>query len=942
MIEQIISRRLQIPLHQVQGTVCLLREGATIPFISRYRKEATGSLDEVQVASVKEWLDRLTELETRKQTVLTTIEGQGRLTPELRRRIAECWDAVELEDIYLPYKPKRRTRATVARERGLEPLAEIILAQQSRNVVQQARRFVSAEVPTPEEALAGACDIVAERISEDERARNTLRRTFAREGIVHSKLVKGKETEGAKYADYFDAETPLRSISSHRFLAMRRGEEEGILKIAVDVDAEHCIESLRRLFVRPGSATREWMEAAVADAFKRLIRPSIETEQLAAAKEKADDEAIRVFAENLRQLLLSSPLGQKRVVAIDPGFRTGCKVVALDAQGNLLHNTTVYPHPPQGRAAEAAETLKSLAARHKAEAFAIGDGTAGRETEQLVRGLGLDGVEVFMVSEDGASVYSASAAAREEFPDYDVTVRGAVSIGRRLIDPLSELVKIDPKSIGVGQYQHSVDPAKLKARLRTVVESCVNRVGVNINTASKHILTYISGLGPVLAQNIVAYRAANGEFKSRRALLKVPRLGAKAFEQAAGFLRVVGGANPLDNSAVHPESYAVVERMAADAGVTVERLLHNTTVYPHPPQGRAAEAAETLKSLAARHKAEAFAIGDGTAGRETEQLVRGLGLDGVEVFMVSEDGASVYSASAAAREEFPDYDVTVRGAVSIGRRLIDPLSELVKIDPKSIGVGQYQHSVDPAKLKARLRTVVESCVNRVGVNINTASKHILTYISGLGPVLAQNIVAYRAANGEFKSRRALLKVPRLGAKAFEQAAGFLRVVGGANPLDNSAVHPESYAVVERMAADAGVTVERLLADKQLRSGLKAERYVSGETGLPTVTDILEALDKRGLDPREQLQVFAFDPNVHTIGDLREGMLLPGIVTNITAFGAFVDIGVKQDGLVHISQLADRYVASPADVVHLGQHVEVRVTGVDAVRGRIALSMRREA
>ena len=666
MIEQIISRRLQIPLHQVQGTVCLLREGATIPFISRYRKEATGSLDEVQVASVKEWLDRLTELETRKQTVLTTIEGQGRLTPELRRRIAECWDAVELEDIYLPYKPKRRTRATVARERGLEPLAEIILAQQSRNVVQQARRFVSAEVPTPEEALAGACDIVAERISEDERARNTLRRTFAREGIVHSKLVKGKETEGAKYADYFDAETPLRSISSHRFLAMRRGEEEGILKIAVDVDAEHCIESLRRLFVRPGSATREWMEAAVADAFKRLIRPSIETEQLAAAKEKADDEAIRVFAENLRQLLLSSPLGQKRVVA------------------------------------------------------------------------------------------------------------------------------------------------------------------------------------------------------------------------------------------------------------------------------------ETLKSLAARHKAEAFAIGDGTAGRETEQLVRGLGLDGVEVFMVSEDGASVYSASAAAREEFPDYDVTVRGAVSIGRRLIDPLSELVKIDPKSIGVGQYQHSVDPAKLKARLRTVVESCVNRVGVNINTASKHILTYISGLGPVLAQNIVAYRAANGEFKSRRALLKVPRLGAKAFEQAAGFLRVVGGANPLDNSAVHPESYAVVERMAADAGVTVERLLADKQLRSGLKAERYVSGETGLPTVTDILEALDKRGLDPREQLQVFAFDPNVHTIGDLREGMLLPGIVTNITAFGAFVDIGVKQDGLVHISQLADRYVASPADVVHLGQHVEVRVTGVDAVRGRIALSMRREA
>ena len=518
----------------MQGTVRLLREGATIPFISRYRKEATGSLDEVQVASVKEWLDRLTELEARKQTVLTTIEGQGRLTPELGRRIAECWDAVELEDIYLPYKPKRRTRATVARERGLEPLAEIILAQRTRNVAEQARRFVSAEVPTPEEALAGACDIVAERISEDERARNTLRRTFAREGIVHSKLVRGKEAEGAKYADYFDAATPLRSISSHRFLAMRRGEEEGILKITVDVDAQRSVESLRRLFIRPGSATREWMEAAVADSFKRLMRPSIETEQLAAAKEKADDEAIRVFAENLRQLLLSPPLGQKRVVAIDPGFRTGCKVVALDSQGNLLHNTTVYPHPPQNRQAEAAETLKSLAAEYKAEAFAIGDGTAGRETEQLVRGLGLEGVEVFMVSEDGASVYSASAVAREEFSEYDVTVRGAVSIGRRLIDPLSELVKIDPKSIGVGQYQHSVDQTKLKARLQTVVESCVNRVGVNINTASKHILTYISGLGPALAENIVAYRAANGDFKSRRALLKVPRLGPRPSSRRPG------------------------------------------------------------------------------------------------------------------------------------------------------------------------------------------------------------------------------------------------------------------------------------------------------------------------------------------------------------------------------------------------------------------------
>ena len=704
MIEQIISRRLRIALPQVQGTVRLLRDGATIPFISRYRKEATGSLDEVQVGAVKEQLERLTELESRRQTILTTIEEQGKLTPELRRRIEECWDPVELEDLYRPYKPKRRTRATVARERGLEPLADLVMAQRARDAAQQARHYVSAEVPTPEDALAGACDIIAERISENEQARNSLRRTFAREGVVHTKVVKGKEAEGAKYSDYFDAATPLRSISSHRFLAMRRGADEGVLKITIDIDADRCIEGLCRQFIRPGSATRTWMEAAAADSFKRLMRPSIETEQLAAAKEKADDEAIRVFAENLRQLLLSPPLGQKRVIALDPGFRTGCKVVVLDSQGGLLHNTTVYPHAPQNRYAEAAETLKTLAAKYKTEAFAVGDGTAGRETEQLVRGLGLAGVEIFMVSEDGASVYSASAAAREEFPDHDVTVRGAVSIGRRLIDPLSELVKIDPKSIGVGQYQHSVDQGKLKSRLVTVVESCVNRVGVNINTASKHILTYISGLGPALAENIVAYRAANGDFKSRRELLKVPRLGARAFEQAAGFLRVVGGTNPLDNSAVHPESY---------------------------------------------------------------------------------------------------------------------------------------------------------------------------HIAG------------------------------------------------------------------RMAADAGVTVEQLLADKALRKSIRPERYVDGDVGLPTVTDILEALDKQGLDPREQLQVFAFDPNVHTIDDLRPGMQLPGIVTNITAFGAFVDIGVKQDGLVHISQLADRYVASPADVVHLGQHVEVRVTGIDTARGRISLTMRRD-
>lgn len=704
MLEQIISQRLQIPLPQVEGTVRLLREGATIPFISRYRKEVTGSLDEVAVGSVRDLLERLTELEARKRTILSTIEEQGRLTGELRARIEASWDAAEVEDLYLPYKPRRRTRAAAARERGLEPLANLLMAQHTPDIRRQAQRFVTAEVPTADDALAGASDIVAERMAEDDRIRSEVRRNFSREGIVHARVAKGKEQQGAKYADYFDAATPVRSVSSHRLLAMLRGEEEGILKVSVEVDAERIIERIRRRFIRPGSTTRTWLEAAAADAFRRLIRPSIESETLAAAKERADDEAIRIFAENLRQLLLASPLGQKRVIALDPGFRTGCKVVALDAQGNLLHHTVIYPHPPQSRTAEAAETLRRLAARYRTEAMAIGDGTAGRETEQFVRGLQLQGVELYTVSEDGASVYSASAAAREEFPDEDVTVRGAVSIGRRLIDPLSELVKIDPKSIGVGQYQHSVDQAKLRARL-----------------------------------------------------------------------------------------------------------------------------------------------GD----------------------------------------------------------------------------------------------VVESCVNRVGVNINTASKHILTYISGLGPALAENIVAYRAANGDFRTRSELKKVPRLGAKAFEQAAGFLRIVGGRNPLDNSAVHPESYPIVERMAADAGVSVERLLADRELRRTIRPERYVTAQAGLPTVTDILEALDKRGLDPREELHTFAFAPDVRTIDDLREGMTLPGIVTNITAFGVFVDIGIKQDGLVHVSQLADRYVASPAEVVRLGQHVEVRVTGIDTPRGRISLSMRRD-
>ena len=703
MLEEIIARQLQIALPRVEGAVRLLREGATIPFISRYRKEATGSLDEVQVAAIQEQLERLTELEARKQTILETIQSQGVLTDELRCRIEECWEAAPLEDLYLPYRPKRRTRATIARERGLEPLANLLQGQRTPSLEREARRFVTAEVPTVEEALAGACDIAAERMAEDDRARAALRRIFAREGVVRSRVVRGKEEAGAKYADYFDASAPQRNIASHRYLAMRRGEEEGFLRVGIEVDAERCTEELRRRFIRQGSTTRRWMEAAVADAFKRLIRPSLETEQLSAAKERADDEAIRIFAENLRQLLLASPLGQKRVIALDPGFRTGCKVVVLDSQGNLLHHTAIFPHPPQNR--------------------------------------------------------------REE-------------------------------------------------------------------------------------------------------------------------------------------------------------------------------AAATLRSLARRFHTEAFAVGDGTAGRETLQLVRELGIEGVEVFSVSEDGASVYSASATAREEFPDQDVTVRGAISIGRRLIDPLSELVKIDPKSIGVGQYQHSVDQTKLRNRLQVVVESCVNSVGVNINTASKHILTYVSGLGPALAEKIVAYRAAHGDFPTRRALLQVPRLGARAFEQAAGFLRVVGGENPLDNSAVHPESYRIVERMAKDLGVSVERLLEEKRLREGIEPERYVDERVGLPTVRDILEALDKRGLDPRQPLHGFAFAPDVHTIDDLRPGMVLPGIVTNITAFGAFVDVGVKQDGLVHVSQLADRYVASPGEVVRLGQQVEVRVTGVDTARGRISLSMRR--
>ena len=701
MLTEIISKELGLDASRVKNTVELLEGGATVPFIARYRKEATGSMDEVAIGNIKEMHEKLKAIVQRKETVIATIEDQGKLTPELKKRIDSCFDAVELEDIYLPFKPKRRTRATIAKERGLEPLADYIMLQQSGDVEGRARTFISADVPTPDDAIAGACDIIAERVSEDEGARNSMRRMFARHGVLVSKVVKGKEADGIKYADYYDWQERVERISSHRLLAIMRGEEEGFLRMSIGVDAEEATEMLNRRFVKRPSPARKFIEAAVADGYKRLLAPSIENETRSNSKQRADEEAISVFAENLRQLLMSSPLGQKRVLAIDPGFRTGCKVVVLDSQGNLVRHAVIYPHPPQNDRVSAADIITSLVKDYAIEAFAIGNGTAGRETEDFVRSLALD-------------------------PD---------------------------------------------------------------------------------------------------------------------------------------------------------------------------------------------------------------------IFSVNEDGASVYSASAVAREEFPDEDVTVRGAVSIGRRLIDPLSELVKIEPRSIGVGQYQHSVDQTRLKERLDVVVESCVNKVGVNVNTATKQILTHISGLGPVLAENIVRYRAENGDFRTRKELLKVPRLGNKAFEQAAGFLRVVGGDNPLDNTAVHPESYGIVERMAKDYGVTLEEFIANGELRKKVQLSKYAGGNVGMPTLTDIMDALNKRGLDPREQAKAFSFDPNVHEIEDLHVGMVLPGLVSNITAFGAFVNIGVHQDGLVHISQLADKYVSSPGDVVKLGQQVMVRVVEVDLKRRRISLSMR---
>ncbi|MBQ3244895.1 MAG: RNA-binding transcriptional accessory protein [Bacteroidaceae bacterium] len=701
MLTEIISKELGLDASRVKNTIELLEGGATVPFIARYRKEATGSMDEVAIGNIKEMHEKLKAIVQRKETVIATIEDQGKLTPELKKRIDSCFDAVELEDIYLPFKPKRRTRATIAKERGLEPLADYIMLQQSGDVEGRARTFISADVPTPEDAIAGACDIIAERVSEDEGARNSMRRMFARHGVLVSKVVKGKEADGIKYADYYDWQERVERISSHRLLAIMRGEEEGFLRMSIGVDAEEATEMLNRRFVKRPSPARKFIEAAVADGYKRLLAPSIENETRSNSKQRADEEAISVFAENLRQLLMSSPLGQKRVLAIDPGFRTGCKVVVLDSQGNLVRHTVIYPHPPQNDRVSAADIISSLVKDYAIEAFAIGNGTAGRETEEFVRSLALD-------------------------PD---------------------------------------------------------------------------------------------------------------------------------------------------------------------------------------------------------------------IFSVNEDGASVYSASAVAREEFPDEDVTVRGAVSIGRRLIDPLSELVKIEPRSIGVGQYQHSVDQTRLKERLDVVVESCVNKVGVNVNTATKQILTHISGLGPALAENIVRYRAENGDFRTRKELLKVPRLGNKAFEQAAGFLRVVGGDNPLDNTAVHPESYGIVERMAKDSGVTLEEFIANGELRKKVQLSKYAGGNVGMPTLTDIMDALNKRGLDPREQAKAFSFDPNVHEIEDLHVGMVLPGLVSNITAFGAFVNIGIHQDGLVHISQLADKFVSSPGDVVKLGQHVMVRVVEVDLKRRRISLSMK---
>ena len=707
---KLIAQQLNLQERAVDSTLALLDEGCTIPFISRYRKERTGGLE----------------------TVVKTITDLDKMTPELDQRIADCWDATELEDIYLPYKPKRRTRAQVAREQGLEPLAMILLQQRERDPERAAEKYVKGDVKDAETAIKGAQDIIAEMVSEDERSRQQLRGAFRRQAIISSKVVKAKadSEEAAKYSDYFDWSEPLKRCSSHRLLAMRRGESEGILRVSISPDDDECIERIQRHYVYGNTPCGKLVDEAVEDGYKRLLKPSIETEFAALSKEKADEDAIRVFAENLRQLLLGAPLGQKRVMGVDPGFRTGCKVVCLDAQGNLLHHEAIFPHPPVNKRMEAAMSIQKMLKKYQIEAISIGNGTASRETNNFI------------------------------------------------------------KDVLAGHY--------------------------NLDTKN------------------------NG------------------------------------------------------------------------PLGR-----RTLT----------------TEGTQECSMVN------VQCFVVSEDGASVYSASKIARDEFPDEDVTVRGAVSIGRRLMDPLAELVKIDPKSIGVGQYQHDVDQTKLKTSLDQTVESCVNNVGVNLNTASQHLLMYVSGLGPTLAKNIVDYRKENGAFTSRAQLKKVPRLGPAAFQQCAGFLRIPGAKNPLDNSAVHPESYAIVEQMAKDQDCAVIDLINNKKKREAIDIKHYVTAEVGIPTLTDIMKELEKPGRDPRQQIEEFEFDSRVNTVDDLIEGMELPGIVTNITNFGAFVDIGIHQDGLVHISQMANRRIAHPTDVVKLHQHIQVRVIEVDHRRNRISLSMK---
>ena len=697
-----LTQSTSFSFHQVQNVVRLIDEGATIPFMSRYRKEATGGMDEVQLADLREQYDKLCELIKRKATVLKSVDEQEKLTPELRQRIEECWNANELEDIYLPYKPKRRTRAEIAREKGLEPLAKIIMKQQTVDIQNVVNRFITSDVMNAADALQGARDIIAEWVNETEAARNAIRSIFSHEAIISSKMVKGKEEEAQKYRDYFDCSEKLSHCSSHRLLAMRRGESEGFLRVNITADDDKCIARLLRIFQKSDNECGLQVAEAVEDGYKRLLKPAIETEFAADSKSKADVEAIRVFAENLRQLLLAPPLGQKRVMGVDPGFRSGCKIVCLDAQGNLCHNENIYPHPPQNEHSQAKRKLQKMVEAYDIQAIAIGNGTASRETERFIQ---------------------------------------SISFDRK-----------------------------------------------------------------------------------------------------------------------------------------------------------------------------------------------------VQLFVVSENGASVYSASKVARDEFPEYDVTVRGAVSIGRRLMDPLAELVKIDPKSIGVGQYQHDVDQTKLKNSLDRTVEFAVNRVGVNLNTASKHLLTYVSGLGPQIAQNIVNFRAENGAFRNRKELMKVPKMGAKTFEQCAGFLRIPDGDNALDNSAVHPESYPVVNQIATDLKLKVNELIGNNKLKSTLDLSKYVTEKVGIPTLNDILDELEKPGRDPRSAIRIFEFDPNVKDINDLRTGMELPGIITNVTNFGAFCDIGIKENGLIHISNLSDSFVSNPADIVSVHQHVKVSVLEVDLARKRIQLKL----